>query len=250
MELTRKFNWLTGISVVVLILAYGGLSAIAADFYYHRATDVQTLKIWRTGKNGETIGGPFVTYYPYHGCDTLGPFKTAAVIKDWKASVGKLFEMNSSADFGFQQGAAGSIEHVAGDEVMELFGRTYVRFPWIDPGEVGLIHVGANITAWIAGGGDETFDIFNAATVNVVNGTCPELPGYVIGTSPLIFSADSGWVNPDPYSGDVVLLGEVWVVSSEPIPTLTEWGLIIMFVIMATGIVWFVVHNRRRIAAA
>lgn len=34
------------------------------------------------------------------------------------------------------------------------------------------------------------------------------------------------------------------------IPTLTEWGMIIMFVVMATGIVWFIVRQRRRLATA
>ncbi|MFC1475551.1 hypothetical protein ACFLQW_00940 [Candidatus Zixiibacteriota bacterium] len=34
------------------------------------------------------------------------------------------------------------------------------------------------------------------------------------------------------------------------IPTLTEWGMIIMFVIMAAGVVWFVVRNRRRMVTA
>ncbi len=34
------------------------------------------------------------------------------------------------------------------------------------------------------------------------------------------------------------------------IPTLTEWGVIIMCAVMAVGVVWFVVRQRRRIAAA
>jgi len=35
---------------------------------------------------------------------------------------------------------------------------------------------------------------------------------------------------------------------SAAIPTLTEWGMIIMFVVMAAGIIWFVVRRRRRMA--
>jgi len=37
---------------------------------------------------------------------------------------------------------------------------------------------------------------------------------------------------------------------TEAIPTLSEWGMIIMFVVMAAGIVWFVVRQRRRMATA
>ena len=36
----------------------------------------------------------------------------------------------------------------------------------------------------------------------------------------------------------------------DTIPTLTEWGMIIMFVVLAGGIIWFVVRQRRRMATA
>lgn len=44
--------------------------------------------------------------------------------------------------------------------------------------------------------------------------------------------------------------GEGLVTAGVTIPTLTEWGMIIMFVIMAAGVVWFVVRNRRRMVTA
>jgi cytochrome c-type biogenesis protein CcmH/NrfF len=38
--------------------------------------------------------------------------------------------------------------------------------------------------------------------------------------------------------------------ASGAIPTLTEWGMIIMFVVLAGGIIWFVIRQRRRVATA
>lgn len=65
-------------------------------------------------------------------------------------------------------------------------------------------------------------------------------------TSPLSPEITTAYTNSPRYNSDEFAV----VVPHRVIPTLNEWGMIIMFVIMAAGVVWFVVRNRRRMAAA
>ncbi|MFC1475553.1 IPTL-CTERM sorting domain-containing protein [Candidatus Zixiibacteriota bacterium] len=49
---------------------------------------------------------------------------------------------------------------------------------------------------------------------------------------------------------DTVLFSAQIYNDESPIPTLNEWGMILMFILMAAAIVWFMVRQRRRMATA
>jgi len=47
--------------------------------------------------------------------------------------------------------------------------------------------------------------------VSVVTGEADDLPGYLIGTTPISFDPNEGWVNPDPYTGTLEVIGEITI---------------------------------------
>jgi hypothetical protein len=85
----------------------------------------------------------------------------------------------------------------------------------------------------------------------IVDGVCPALPGFLIGTTPMVFDslAPEGG-NPfqtTPFTGTVFRDGEFILDPSDSIPTLTEWGLIIFGVMLALWMGWMIVRRRQKV---
>ncbi len=84
----------------------------------------------------------------------------------------------------------------------------------------------------------------------VTNGTCPDLPGYLIGTTEIVYDSlapSSGYpLSTTPFSGEVKQHSKVTVRPGDPIPTLTEWGLIIFALLVMGCMAWVFVRQRRR----
>jgi hypothetical protein len=72
---------------------------------------------------------------------------------------------------------------------------------------------------------------------NIVNGVCPDLPGYLIGTTPIVYDGnapESGYpFSTTTFTGTLYLTGEFEFTPTEPIPTLSQWGLITMAALLA-----------------
>ncbi|MBU0639164.1 MAG: IPTL-CTERM sorting domain-containing protein [Planctomycetes bacterium] len=87
----------------------------------------------------------------------------------------------------------------------------------------------------------------------IVNGRCPDLPGYLIGTTPIVFDPNapqSGYpFSTTPLTGTLEHDGEIiFYPSPRQTPTVSEWGLIVMaLLLLAAGTI--IVRRRRHSTA-
>lgn len=123
-----------------------------------------------------------------------------------------------------------------------------IDFPGVgDPtGEIQVVHIIVNPEVWLAD--PQPF----LDSYDIVNGECDDLPGYLIGTTPIVFDPNAG-PDEDPFSttpltGTLYLDSDITLgVTGAPIPTVSEWGLIIMTLLLLTaGTVIFGRLRRRR----
>ena len=87
-------------------------------------------------------------------------------------------------------------------------------------------------------------------TYQIVNGMCAQLPGYLIGTTPIVFTPSG----PDPFTttrftGTLWLDGDVTFTNIPAQPALSEWGVIALVLTLAGIAVVFVLRRRARVAA-
>ncbi len=89
---------------------------------------------------------------------------------------------------------------------------------------------------------------------DIVSGACPNLPGYLIGTTPFVFDANapsSGYpFSTTPLTGTLYRHGEITFAPSPAVPTVSEWGLIILAVLLLTFGAIVIVRRRRKINLA
>ncbi len=88
-------------------------------------------------------------------------------------------------------------------------GDRWVMFADLKSEEVD-IYVAIDIAAWVAGG--EPAYAWESTVIPITNGISPLLPGYQIGLSETFFDESAGWVNPDPYTGDVTIIGNIGMI--------------------------------------
>lgn len=90
-------------------------------------------------------------------------------------------------------------------------------------------------------------------TYSVVNGQCPDLPGFLIGTTPIIFNPNIG-PGENPFqttrlTGPVDRAGEMLFKKRGPaIPTVTQWGLIVLGGLFVASGAIVIVRRSRRVA--
>ena len=91
-------------------------------------------------------------------------------------------------------------------------------------------------------------------TYDIVNGECPDLPGYLIGTTPIVFDPNTPQGgNPfstTPLNGTLSLDSDViFTETVEPIPTVSEWGLIVMtLLLLVAGTIIFARRRKLQVA--
>ncbi len=106
------------------------------------------------------------------------------------------------------------------------------------------VYYGVNMEEWLADPRplQDTYDI--------VDGECADLPGFLIGITPLEFDSLTGpGENPfstTPLTGQLYLSAE-FTVDPSTIPTLTQWGLVLLFVLIVVSALF--VFRRRRMSA-
>lgn len=92
-------------------------------------------------------------------------------------------------------------------------------------------------------------------TYDIVDGECPDLPGYLISTTAIVFDPfappDENPFQTTPLTGRLWRSCDIAFDASEPgdIPTLTEWGLIILALLLLTAGTIAVIRRRKTVAA-
>lgn len=101
-------------------------------------------------------------------------------------------------------------------------------------GTGGELHIHVNLGIW------DSRPIL--PSYSVVNGVCPDLPGYLIGTTPIVFdpSAPEGvypFSTANPYTGTLLVHGQILAQGTPAaVPTVAEWGMILLvLLVLATG---------------
>lgn len=88
-------------------------------------------------------------------------------------------------------------------------------------------------------------------TYDIVDGTCPDLPGFLIGTTLITFDPEVGeGENPfqtTPLTGPVNLAGDL-TLDAIWSPAVSEWGMLVLALFLLTGVT--IAYSRRRRAAA
>ena len=92
------------------------------------------------------------------------------------------------------------------------------------------------------------------SSYNIINGECIDLPGYLIGTTPIVYDGnapESGYpFSTTTFTGTLYLAGEFEFTPTEPIPTLSQWGLILMAtLLLALGAVMIKKRKLRTVPA-
>jgi len=122
-----------------------------------------------------------------------------------------------------------------------------VIFPSISDstGEIQQVYTMIDLSQWLT----DPRPIQNAYVVT--NGTCPDLPGYLIGTTPIVFdslAAPGGYpFSTTPLNGTLYLDAEVAFFRDHAIhaiPTMTEWGLSVLALLIISTAVWVLMRRR------
>lgn len=110
---------------------------------------------------------------------------------------------------------------------------------------VQTIYSVVDLATWVAAPGrlQDTYDI--------TNGTCPDLPGFLIGTTLITFDPEAGsGENPfqtTPLTGPVNMVGDVLLAGCREPPAVSEWGMVVLVLLLLTAVT-IVVGRRRRAA--
>lgn len=91
------------------------------------------------------------------------------------------------------------------------------------------------------------------SSYSVVDGVCPDLPGFLIGTTPILFDpaapeGGSPFWTANPYTGTLVVNGDTNL-QATPASAVTEWGLIALTILVVlTGVI--LIANRLKVPSA
>jgi len=104
------------------------------------------------------------------------------------------------------------------------------------------LHAVVDLNAWLANPRPLQ------ATYNVVNGECPDLPGFLIGTTPIVFTPDVGpEENPfqtTRFTGLVDLAGELTLEPTLTVPAVTKCSLIILALLLVSAGTLFICRHQ------
>jgi len=123
-----------------------------------------------------------------------------------------------------------------------------LTLPSISSSTTENIYIVVDLSAWLA---DPRIPQDNYV---ISDGECADLPGYLIGTTPIVFNQ-----NADPtenpfqtttFTGTVDLAGSSGYDIPEEIPTLSEWGMIVLALLLLTGGTVAVIRRRKAVAAS
>jgi len=114
-------------------------------------------------------------------------------------------------------------------------------------GAIQNVHILVNLDEWLANP-QPLLDEYV-----VVNGVCPNLPGYLIGVTPIVFDPLAG-PGLDPFSttpltGTLYRDGEMRFMRIVEGPSLTQWGLIVLTLLLAILGAIQVAKRHRRVRA-
>jgi len=103
-------------------------------------------------------------------------------------------------------------------------------------GVIRYVHLVVDLAEWLA----DPRPLQDEYTIT--NGVCPDLPGYLIGTTPIIFDSLAGsGQNPfqtTPLTGTLYRDGDITFTPQKYIPTFTQWGLIGLMLVLLAIATW------------
>jgi hypothetical protein len=165
---------------------------------------------------------------PYWTCGNVDTFKVAVPYWDNVLLRWRLRHLRDWLLAHIQAGSAGAACPTIGDRT----------------GNYQFIHVVVNLGEWL----ENPEPLQDEYTIT--NGECPQLPGYLVGTTPIVF--DSLGTEPfttTRFTGTLWRSGDVTFANPMPNPALNEWGVIALVLALAGVAVVFVLRRRAKAAA-
>ncbi len=237
----------TGLLLGLVVILMFGQVANAAQWKFTPSSVNGWLTVWGT-INCSTVGSPlfgrsyvvkdqeYSGWLPIWCNDYLTKFEWDAACGnvDWhKTAVpywsADHWELNPLDDW--------MMANLPGDTILPSIG---------DPsGVIQTIYLVVNLEAWLASPQPLL------PSYDIIGGICPDLPGFLIGTSEIIFNPGAGPMdNPfetTPLTGTLYLDGEVTFspLAAPPVPAMNQWGLIALIVLLMIGGA-VVIKNRKQ----
>jgi hypothetical protein len=210
--------------------SYSGFWSTITITYYWTNEDLRPIK----DANGKNIGGSVVlknddkaakipvpanaydvAWQAGWSCPNTGNFCATNADSMALSQVGGVWVSDGTAGLAASQG--GDLEWQSG---------------FLDLNLNATLYYDVDLTAYYAGGAplypDDASMIFQ-----IVNGTSPELPGYLFGTSPISLDPINGLVTANPYTGDVTSVMQEGVCTPEP-PTMSLCAILLLALAWST----------------
>ncbi|HNQ24922.1 MAG TPA: hypothetical protein PKK06_17735 [Phycisphaerae bacterium] len=222
--------------LAAVMVAAAGLSADAAQWSFHftySGCPGGNLQVWGTVDCQRTdllFEGYAVNCQTYSGSVPGDPINDIIFDFWWDATCGN----NDHIKFALP-GWNGDTEQWELGELppwIDAHVDGSIDFPGLgDPtGTIQEVYIIVNPAVWILD--PRPFQ----STYTIVNGTCPELPGYLIGTTPIVFNPNAPpGGNPfstTPLNGQLSLDSELALATGQQVPSVSEWGLIVVTVLL------------------
>jgi hypothetical protein len=169
-----------------------------------------------------------INWWKNYACQNKDSVKTA--VKYYDIDRWRLYPLNEWLDSNLGQGVT-------------------VTFPTIgdSTGVVQNVHILVNLDEWLAD--PRPFQ----DEYSIVNGECPDLPGFLIGTTPMLFDSLAGPgedpFSTTPYTGLLFRSGDMGYVGGVYVPAFSHWGLVALIAALAVTTVWLMARRRRSAAS-
>jgi hypothetical protein len=233
-QLNQSMFSITLIGIIfnlISIISWSGQS-IAYNFqpHYLASNDKWKYIEWQWTQNRQPIG-PMRGFW-LQGCRTYqfeGPDE-ATDNTGWWFSVSETcpIRQNSAA---FDNSKAMLTFESFFDIIHPGQGYFEILYPWLESTDPALsaLYIGFDLATYYSAGGAVYLP---GQVFSVVNGLCPQLPGYIFGTSEVYYDSIVGWNTDNLLSGNVTPIGSYGMCVPLPTPILLMGsGFIILYLI-------------------
>jgi hypothetical protein len=163
--------------------------------------------VWATNDIGQQIPNTTIHVWVYNDSQPVTVTFEAWYGQDHTSDVHSdngLAEGNTVVNAAALQFAGGLYSEIPLDGYLAPLGPGGVTWPWFEWPTTNLF-VGVNLVAYLEGGGAI---YYVGETFQIVDGTSPQLPGMLFGTTDVSFNPDSGYTTANPYTGSATVFGD------------------------------------------
>jgi len=233
-----------GVAALLLAGSPAALAGGAPTFYINRVAAFDgNWKIFNTDAGGNRVGAPIVNRDFKKGETIKGTVtgNNKDFSEDWVEKGGT---RTASLDNGIVIPNPGNPAQVIQADYTQAVAaginvKQPVTVPILGSGTTQVFGA-VDMLSYFNSGGTPPPD---GMTISITNGTSSMLPGMVFGLSPIAFDPNSGYVNSNPFTGDVTVFGTS-TLSAVPEPSS------IVMLVMGVGVVTAAIVRSRRAAAA